>query len=89
MVDHLFRRGDLKDGKAVVPKENVAPPMDLKIDSQTLQVIRRANELDLMLYETIAGKINRGEAWHPVEPRSRSLPTRINITRLAIPRVSV
>ena len=87
LTQFLAGRGVVAAGNAEVPRVNVAPPMDLEIDSQTLEAIRKANELDLMLYETIAGKINRGEAWYPVEPRSRSLLTRFQVARLGISRL--
>ena len=82
----LIERGDVAAENASVPMENVAPPMDVRIDSQTLDVIRKGNELDLMLYEHIAGKIKRGEAWYPVKERSRSLVTRFHVARLGIAR---
>jgi len=86
LTQFLAKRGVLTVESAGVPRENVAPPMEVTIDSQELEVIRKANELDLMLYEHIAGKINRGEAWYPLEPRSRSLVTRFHNARLGIPR---
>ncbi len=85
LTQFLSERGVVAAGEAHVPKVNVAPPMETPIDSQTLTVIRKANELDSMLYETVAAKINRGEAWYPLVPRSRSLLTRFQVARLGIP----
>jgi len=86
LTQFLVRRGVKAAENESVGRANVAPPMEIPIDSQTLEVIRKANQLDLMLYEQIAGKINRGEPWYPVEPTSRSPLARFNVARLAIPR---
>jgi hypothetical protein len=68
-----------------VPFENVAPASKLDIDSQTLEVIGKANELDLLLYEKVAANIRTGQPWHPVEFGRSSLRSRINVARLAVP----
>jgi hypothetical protein len=86
LTEFLVRRGVKAAEKENVERVNVTPPMEIAIDSHTLEVIRKANELDLMLYEQIAGKIHRGEPWYPVEPTSRSPLARFNVARLAIPR---
>ena len=77
LTQFLAGEGTLAAEGARVPRLNVAPaPIDsleTPIDSQTVDAIRKANELDLMLYEQVARKLNRGEAWYPVEPRARRL----------------
>lgn len=39
-----------------IPRVNVAPPIDVTPDSQTLLLIHKANQLDLALYERYASK---------------------------------
>jgi Sulfotransferase family len=73
LTQFLAGQGTVAAGSVSVPRLNVAPPMEPTIDSQTLDAIRKANELDLILYEQVAAKLNRGEPWHPVERRVRHL----------------
>jgi hypothetical protein len=42
-----------KTGEFAVPKENIAPNHDLKVDTQTLDLIKRANRLDYELFEAV------------------------------------
>jgi Sulfotransferase family len=67
-----------------VPFENVAPASKLDVDSQTLEVISKANELDLRLYEKVAANIKKGGPWCPIEIGRPSLRSRINVARLAV-----
>jgi len=85
LTQFMAERGDLTGADAIMPRANVAPPQDVKIDSQTLEVIRKANELDMALYEMVAGKLRAGESWYPLQPLSRSLLRRVAVSRLSIP----
>jgi hypothetical protein len=40
-------------GTFAVPKENIAPNQDLTVDTQTLDLIKRANRLDYELFEAV------------------------------------
>jgi hypothetical protein len=73
LTQFLAQQGPIAEGGVSVPRLNVAPQMEAAMDSQTLDAIRKANELDLMLYEQVARKLNAGETWYPVEPRARRL----------------
>ncbi len=42
------------NGKFVIPKENIAPNLDLTVDTQTLDLIKRANRLDYELFEAVS-----------------------------------
>jgi sulfotransferase famil protein len=88
-ADFISRQSGMASGSLLVPREDVAPPMDLKLDSQTLSVIQRANELDLILYKHVALKLRNQEAWYPVDVGPRTLLSRLQVSRLAIPRSRV
>jgi hypothetical protein len=42
-----------KKGKLAVPKENIAPNQDFTVDTQTLDLIKRANHLDYELFDAV------------------------------------
>jgi hypothetical protein len=85
LTQYLRLRGELPLGCATMPHENVTPPMDLAVDSQTIAVIEKANELDMLLYEKVAARLQADGEWYPVEAGPRTLRSRVNEARLAIP----
>lgn len=66
-----------------IPRVNVSPEAEVINDSQTIAAIRKANELDIVLYSKVAEKLEAGAKWHPLEVRPRTWLVDLNVARLA------